>query len=279
MSFGTLPLLKQVKTFGNVAHGTFWVEYPSGLLDLTRSRPPAAATSEPPAKEGGHLEFEVDGNRKVRIDPTQSAIVIVDMQNFFLHPELLDHPTGLACVDPLMRLLPFLREKGVRIIWLNWGLTEKELKTLPPVLIRSFTKEGEGGFGCDLGGNWGPALMRGAANSDLYGPLHDEWLKGEKAGTDVWFHKNRVGGLWGPGTAAGLYLKEEGINTLLFAGVNTDQCVLGTLIDAYFGGYDNILIKDAAATTTPSHGQSNVIYNTQSLFGFVTGSENILKST
>lgn len=33
----------------------------------------------------------------------------------------------------------------------------------------------------------------------------------------------RVGGLWGPGTAAGLYIKEEGITTLFFTGVNTDQ--------------------------------------------------------
>lgn len=33
--------------------------------------------------------------------------------------------------------------------------------------------------------------MRGAANSDLYGPLQDEYLKGKEMGTDVWIHKNR----------------------------------------------------------------------------------------
>ena len=29
------------------------------------------------------------------------------------------------------------------------------------------------------------------SNSELYGPLQKEYLKGWKAGTDVWIHKNR----------------------------------------------------------------------------------------
>lgn len=33
--------------------------------------------------------------------------------------------------------------------------------------------------------------MRGALNSDLYGPLQDEYLKGKEQGTDQWIHKNR----------------------------------------------------------------------------------------
>lgn len=33
--------------------------------------------------------------------------------------------------------------------------------------------------------------MRGAKNSDLYGPLQDEYEKGKETGTDVWIHKNR----------------------------------------------------------------------------------------
>ncbi|KIJ53945.1 hypothetical protein M422DRAFT_241204 [Sphaerobolus stellatus SS14] len=274
----TLPFVKEVKTFGNPGSHNFWVEYPSGLLDLTRSNPPSSATSEPPSKAPEHLEFAVNGDRKLRIDPKKSAIVIVDMQNFFLHPELLDHPGGLKAVDPLVKLVPFLRKAGVRIIWLNWGLTPHELKTIPPVLVRTFSKQGEGGFGHDLRNGWGPALMRDSKNAALYGPLHDEWLKGKEEGTDLWFNKNRVGGLWGPGTAAGLYIQEEGLTTLLFAGVNTDQCVLGTLVDAYFNGYDTILVTDTTATTSPDHGFDNVVYNSHAIYGFATDSERILKS-
>jgi len=76
----TLPFVKEVKTFGNPGSDNFWVEYPSGLLDLTRSAPPRSATAQVPAKAAGHIEFEVNGERKLRIDPKKSAVVIVDMQ-------------------------------------------------------------------------------------------------------------------------------------------------------------------------------------------------------
>ena len=47
------------------------------------------------------------------------------------------------------------------------------------------------------------------------------------------------------------------------------QCVLGTLIDAYFAGYDNILIQDVVATTSPEAAQFTVTYNTQAVRGFL----------
>lgn len=73
----------------------------------------------------------------------------------------------------------------------NWGLTATELTTIPPALARSFSKDKKGGFGSDMGENWGPLLMRGARNADLYGPLQEEWIIGKEQGTDVWIHKNR----------------------------------------------------------------------------------------
>lgn len=73
----------------------------------------------------------------------------------------------------------------------NWGLTDHELKTIPPSLIRSFRKHNGGGFGSGLPGNFGRLLMRDAYNSELYGSLQDEFIKGQKAGTDFWIHKNR----------------------------------------------------------------------------------------
>lgn len=73
----------------------------------------------------------------------------------------------------------------------NWGLTDHELTTIPPSLVRGFKKSGKGGFGSELPGGFGRLLMRGEVNSELYGPLQDEYLKGREAGTDVWIHKNR----------------------------------------------------------------------------------------
>jgi hypothetical protein len=37
--------------------------------------------------------------------------------SFFLHPELRVHKTGLACVDPLLKVIAPLRKQGVKILW------------------------------------------------------------------------------------------------------------------------------------------------------------------
>lgn len=52
-------------------------------------------------------------------------------------------------------------------------------------------KNGRGGFGSQLPNDFGRLLMRDAPNSDLYGPLQYEYMKGKAAETDVWIHKNR----------------------------------------------------------------------------------------
>lgn len=56
--------------------------------------------------------------------------------------------------------------------------------------------------------------------------------------------------LWNDQTAFSDVLKEHKIRTLLFAGVNTNQCVHGTLLDAYYWGHNLILLKDCCGTKT-----------------------------
>jgi hypothetical protein len=76
-------------------------------------------------------------------------------------------------------------------LWMpsNWGLTRHELETAPPSLIYGLTKLG--GLGSELPKDFGRLLMRDEYNSELYGPLQEEYLHGKEAGTDVWIHKNR----------------------------------------------------------------------------------------
>jgi len=88
----------------------------------------------------------------------------------------------------------------------------------------------------------------------------------------------RMSGLWGNQTALDLYLQETGITTLFFAGVNADQCVLGTLVDSYFRGYDCIVVQDIIATTSPAGGIDNVMYNASNSYGFVTDASRIVES-
>lgn len=39
------------------------------------------------------------------------------------------------------------------------------------------------------------------------------------------------------------------------------QCVLGTIVDSYFRGYDCVALRDCIATTSPQGGLENVFYN------------------
>ncbi|KAH9911609.1 Isochorismatase hydrolase [Amylocystis lapponica] len=284
----SVPHLERATEFGNAA--SFWVEYPSGLVDLTRTThlPQGPLTAGdvqdeqaheapvPPLQSSTQFEISVEGDRVLRLAKQRSAFVIIDMQNYFLHPELRTHTTGLACVDPLLKVVPALRSQDVKILWVNWGLTEHELTTIPPALVRGFSKGTRPGFGGKLQGDFGRLLMRGEYNSDLYGPLQGLYEEGKKAGTDVWIHKNRMSGLWGYQTELDLYLEQNGITTLFFAGVNSDQCVLGTLVDAYFRGYDCIVVQDGTATTSPTGGLENVLYNSRNSYGFVTDSEKVV---
>ena len=93
----------------------------------------------------------------------------------------------------------------------------------------------------------GRLLMRDTWNAALPPALDATYREGRslKEKPDVWIHKNRMSGLWGSSTPCTEYLEREGIKTLLFTGVNTDQCVAGSLQDAFTKGWDCILVKDA----------------------------------
>lgn len=63
----------------------FWVEYPSGLVDLSRddhlpADVAAAAKASPPPLKSTQAEIEVNGERVIRVDKEKTAIVIIDMQ-------------------------------------------------------------------------------------------------------------------------------------------------------------------------------------------------------
>lgn len=56
------------------------------------------------------------------IEPSRSAFIIVDMQNFFLHPNMTPSASlGRAAVGPTINLIKAFRENGMKILWTNWG--------------------------------------------------------------------------------------------------------------------------------------------------------------
>lgn len=225
--------------------------------DLTRPRAaprPARFQAEPQA---------------LTVDLNRTAILVIDMQNDFCHPDGwlshigVDVTPARAPIGPLQVLLPALRAASVPVIWLNWGNRPDRLN-LSPALHHVYKPTGEGvGLGDPLPKSGAPVLEKGSWAAAVVDELAVE------AG-DIAVDKYRMSGFWD--TPLDSILRTMDVTTLLFAGVNADQCVLCTLQDANFLGYDCVLVEDCTATTSPAYCWEATVYNTKQCFGFVTGS-------
>jgi nicotinamidase-related amidase len=211
----------------------------------------------------------------VTIDLRRSAIIVIDMQNDFCAAGgWVDHlgadfEPDRAPITPLRRLLPKLRAAGVPVIWVNWG-NRPDLANMPPNQIHLYKPKGSGiGLGDPLPGSGAHVLEK-----DSWAAAVVDELQPDEA--DIMVDKYRISGFWD--TPLDSILRNLDIKSLLFAGVNTDQCVLHSLTDANFLGYGCILVEDCCATTSPDFCTEATIWNVKKCFGFVTDSATILAS-
>lgn len=204
------------------------------------------------------------------IDPGASVLVVVDMQNYFVHPMYRDHAAGIAAVQPTLEVIERCRKEGIQIAWLNWGITDQDLKTMAPAIQRGFSKSlgWHIGLGAQLPDDQGRCLFKRTWNADLYDPFKRVVQPG-----DLFFDKTRMSGLWSSQEPLHEYLRAVGKQTLIFAGVNTDQCVFGTVSDAYSYGWDCILLDDCTGTMTGRGAQELSEYQISTNMGFVTNSK------
>ena len=231
------------------------------LVDTTRPGPPprpVRIAAEP---------------QNLVIDLGRTAIVVIDMQNdFCTRGGWLDHigvdvAPARRPIEPLRAVLPALRSARVPVIWVNWGNRPDRLN-LSPSVLHVYKPSGQGvGLGDPLPGNGARVLERGswaAAVVDELAPRAE----------DVRVDKYRMSGFWD--TALDSILRNLGVTTLLFGGVNADQCVMCTLQDANFLGYDCVLLTDCTATTSPDYCWQATLYNVKQCFGFVSESRALL---
>lgn len=211
----------------------------------------------------------------VTIDLKRTAIIVVDMQNdFCAEGGWVDHlgadytPDRLP-IAPLQKLLPALRKAQVPVIWLNWG-NRPDLANMPPNQIHLYKNSGTGiGLGDPLPGSGAPVLQKDSWAAAVVDELAPDPM-------DIKVDKYRISGFWD--TPLDSILRNLDIRTVLFAGVNTDQCVLHSLTDANFLGYGCVLVEDCCGTTSPDFCRESTVWNVKKCFGFVTDSKKILKA-
>jgi len=207
------------------------------------------------------------------VDPARVGLIVIDMQNDFCHPSgwLASIGADVTAVrrpiEPLGRLLDAWRATTAPVVWCNWG-NRPDRANLPPGVLHVYNPDGRStGLGQLLAGG-GPVLEVGSWGAAVV----DELRPGPG---DILVDKYRMSGFWD--TPLDSILRNLDLTTLLFAGVNVDQCVLATLIDAACAGYDCALVADCAATTSPAFCWEATIYNIKQCFGFVTSSDAVLE--
>lgn len=210
------------------------------------------------------------------IDLARTAMIVIDMQNDFCHSKGwlasigVDVAPARAPIAPLVRLLPVLRAAGVPIVWVNWGNRPDRLN-LSPALLHVYNPTG---VGCGLGDRVpGTDDARVLEKDSWSAAVVDELAPDAR---DIRVDKFRMSGFWD--TPLDSILRNLGVTTLLFGGVNADQCVLHTLADANFLGYDTLMIGDCTATTSPAFCWEATVYNVKQIFGFVIQSPSLLEA-
>lgn len=201
----------------------------------------------------------------VALDLGATALLVIDMQNDFLHPEGWSASRGAdlsplrAAVPHIERLTARLRRAGLPVIWVNWGVRPDHAN-----LSTSFVERARGAHGPSYGdpapSGRGRILVR-----DEWGAATIAELTTDPA--DVLVHKHRLSSFWD--NELDSILRQRGITTLLFSGINTDRCVFTSLQDANFLGYDCVLVEDACATTSPDFVREAVLYLVRLTHGVV----------
>jgi len=200
-----------------------------------------------------------------KVDPSHSAVLVVDMQNDFCARGGLFDRQGLSLTmiqDMAPRLAGFIgkaRMAGVPVIFVQSIYNSKDNWYLSDIWLEHV---GTDGNYVDY-----PVCEQGSWGADFYGNLRP--LPGE-----LIINKHRYSAFIG--TDLDLTLKSRGIRTLIMAGVGTSVCVESTAREGFMRDYYIVMLGDCTASPL-EESHKHALKQTGLFFGTVTGSEEVVK--
>jgi ureidoacrylate peracid hydrolase len=196
------------------------------------------------------------------MDPSHTALLVIDMQNDFCHPKGAFASAGLdvsacaAVATVIARLLDRAREAGLTVVFTRTvhspGSTEPDRHRIVPGRDHGVNRRA-----LCLAGTWGAQLIDGL----------------QPRPGDLIVDKRRYSAFYD--TALEAQLRERGVGALLVTGVTTNACVDSTVRDAFFRGLDVIVVADAVAAFEP-HLHASTLENLALLFGAVVPACDVL---
>jgi ureidoacrylate peracid hydrolase len=201
----------------------------------------------------------------IRLNPAETAVIVVDMQNAYSTPggyvDLagFDIAGARGTITNIKRTLDSARVAGVLVVYFQNGWDPDYVEA--------------GGPGSP---NWhkSNALKTMRARPELQGQLlaKGTWdyaiveeLQPQKG--DILIPKTRYSGFFN--TNVDSVLRARGIRTLVFVGIATNVCVESSLRDAFHLEYFGVMLEDATHHLGPDFIQKASVYNVEKFFGWV----------
>ncbi len=167
------------------------------------------------------------------IDPRRTALVVVDMQNYFVAPGFMaETPMAREITPDVNRLAEGARRAGGHVVWIQnvtsgtrdaWSTYHEFLQT-PDRAAKRYASMADGADGHAL---W-PALDVKAEDTRMNKKRYSAFIQGS--------------------SALETHLRGRGIDTVLIAGVATQVCCESTARDACMLNFKTLMIHDALAT-------------------------------
>lgn len=172
------------------------------------------------------------GHRNVfdSFEPEKTALVIIDMQNFFV----ADVEMAISIIPNINRLTPIMRDRGVMVAWVLLTVADKlDGPSKWPIYHNYF-------FSPEKMKAHKDGLTDGSDGHAIYPDL-------EVADADLVCKKSRFSAFIQGSSDLDEKLRERGIENLLIAGTATNFCCETSARDAMMIGYRVAMISDANA--------------------------------
>lgn len=193
------------------------------------------------------------------VDPSHTALMVIDFQNDFCTPGGArmkgDLSTIESCQPPTARLVEAARAAGVPVVFTQ-SQTDAAHDTGPVFSRRA--RVGLKGASYTIPGTWGWEI------ADFLKPRPDETI------IRKWHHS----AFTNPETDAALRLL--GAKTLVYTGIATNGCVEGAVRDAFVRGYYNVVLEDCCGAYDLDL-QRYSLKNVATHFGLISNSEAVME--
>lgn len=192
----------------------------------------------------------------------QTALVVVDMQNYFLDPQSgASVPNARAIVDNINRLAESLRQAGGTVVWIRTLYTE-QARTEIPHFHHTLLTPARFETRC-------AALDRDAEGSQIWPDL-------DVREEDMIVEKTRYSGVIQGAGDLEHRLRAAGIEAILVGGTMTNACCDSTARDAMMLNFRTTMVHDACASLRDDE-HAFALINFALFFGDVTDTTTLIE--